>query len=85
MKQLSLFQTSSDPELFDLINEGNKNPMIHLVGDHPGEKCKNCIYFVRKEYSKTYFKCGLRRDTNGPGTDIRANWQACSKFLKSIT
>lgn len=49
-------------------------------GTIPEQRCKNCINFVRKQMSKTYFKCGLAGDTNGAATDIKANDLACGKF-----
>lgn len=56
---------------------------IHAAwGITQGEACKNCVHFVRKGFSKTYFKCGLARDTASESTDIRANDIACGKFEK---
>lgn len=58
------------------------NPMVKSCGKGPAEfKCKHCVYFIRKEYSKTYFKCQWRGNTNGPGTDHKANWPTCGKFM----
>lgn len=44
-----------------------------------GETCGGCKNFVRKEMSKTYFKCGIMRAywTGGTGTDIRSRDKAC--------
>lgn len=57
------------------------NPMVLAFGAGPTEhKCKACAHFYRKQYAKTYFKCAFRGDTNGLGTDHRANWPTCSKF-----
>ena len=60
------------------------NPCVRLYGPGPeNTACKQCRLFLRKEgYSKTYFKCELRGNTNGPGTDHRANWPACARFVK---
>ena len=59
------------------------NPMARLHGtDKMGRKCAECRLLWRKTgYRKAYFKCGLRGDTNGPGTDHRKNWNACTKFV----
>lgn len=58
------------------------NPLLGVFGKLEGDrKCKECIHLYRKHYSKVYIKCGLRPDTNGPGTDHRANWPACKKFV----
>ena len=58
------------------------NPCVRLYGpDAMGRKCKQCRLLRRKKMGKVYFKCALRGDTNGPGTDHRANWNACAKFV----
>lgn len=67
----------------------NPNPCVGLYGllvpmqpSDPKRFCKECRLFIRKTgYSKTYLKCGLRDNTNGPGTDHRANWDACGRFV----
>jgi hypothetical protein len=62
--------------------DGSENPCVRLHGlAEPAAKCKDCQLFIRKHYSKTYFKCALRGDTNGPATDHRANWPACGRFV----
>lgn len=79
-------------ELFDLLDPDdpnferytNKNPMVIKYGFGPeGCKCKECGFFYRKQYAKTYFKCQKRGNTNGEKTDHRANWKAC-KFYKPV-
>ena len=56
------------------------NPMLR-IGDGPEEKwCKTCKHLGIKQFSKNYYKCRYRGDTNGPGTDHRANWPACSLY-----
>ena len=60
------------------------NPMTREYGKGPDDKrCKHCHFFYRKQYSKQYFKCEFRGDTNGPGTDHKANWPTCKKFIQS--
>lgn len=63
----------------------NINPCVRLYGlDPEGRRCKECQLFIRKTgYRKIYFKCELRGDTNGPGTDHRANWPACGRFIQT--
>lgn len=56
------------------------NPMLALGPGPTGMVCKQCRHLERWDYSKTYFKCGLRLNTHGPATDHRANWAACAKF-----
>ena len=58
-----------------------KNPCVRAYGPGPqGATCKYCKHLYRKHYSKTYIKCRLRDDTNGPGTDHKAGWSACAKY-----
>lgn len=61
------------------------NPLRVLLGPGPdGTKCKHCVHFYRKGgYSKVYYKCELRGDTNGPGTDHKANWPTCVRYKKN--
>lgn len=57
------------------------NPCVRKYGEGPaGKKCKDCRHLIAKRYSKTYYKCTFRGDTNGPGTDHRVSWQACAKW-----
>jgi hypothetical protein len=57
------------------------NPMLRVYGAGPeGAKCGSCAHLRVKELAGRYFKCALRGDTNGPGTDHRVRWPACSKF-----
>lgn len=76
-----------DPQLEDWFADqaasvGVENPCVRLHGlAEPAAKCKTCRLFIRKRYSKTYFKCALRGDTNGPATDHRANWPACGRYV----
>lgn len=60
------------------------NPCLRLHGaDKMARKCKDCRLLMRKEIrsGKVFFKCTLRGNTNGPGTDHRANWTACAQFV----
>ena len=64
-----------------LLADGN--PLIKLHGKGPeGKRCKHCAHLYSKHFSKVYYKCDLRPDTNGTGTDHRVNWPACGKFQK---
>lgn len=45
-----------------------------------GKRCKDCKNFVRLEYAKTYFKCGLTNYTGGKATDIKATSPSCQYF-----
>lgn len=60
------------------------NPCVELYGAGPeGERCKHCTHLYVKQYSSNYYKCDLRRNSNGPATDHRANWPACGRFDRS--
>ena len=57
------------------------NPMVRAFGYGPeGLKCKSCTHLVCKQYANRYYKCDLRVNTNGPGTDHRVGWNACYKY-----
>ena len=60
----------------------NVNPCIQAFGIDPNSrKCKDCFYLYRfKPGANYYLKCELRTLTHGPGSDHRANWDACGKF-----
>lgn len=61
------------------------NPMIAECGAGPaGATCGTCAHLVVKHYAGTYFKCGMRKDTNGPTTDVRKRWPACAKYEERI-
>jgi hypothetical protein len=60
------------------------NPMIIQFKEREGFKCKTCDRLYRKIYhNKRYYKCELRGNTNGPGTDHRVNWPACGKYIRN--
>ncbi len=54
--------------------------MYRLIGQIEGAYCQTCVHLVRREFSKTYFKCGLTKMTGGPATDWRAKWSACGRY-----
>lgn len=57
------------------------NPLVTRYGFDPeGHQCKDCAHMYCKIYDKAYWKCELREDTNGPGSDHRKKWPACAKF-----
>lgn len=58
------------------------NPCVALFGKGPdGKTCRTCAQLMRRGgASKVYLKCALRKNTNGPATDHRAGWMACSKY-----
>lgn len=56
-----------------------------LPGSGPKDKkCKDCGHFLRIVRSKTFFKCGLGRVTNGKATDIKATAPSCLHFSDSV-
>ncbi|WP_235473560.1 hypothetical protein, partial [Lysinibacillus macroides] len=42
------------------------NPMVNTYGYGPEDKrCKHCKHLFARQYARTYYKCGLRQNTNG--------------------
>lgn len=60
------------------------NPMVALHGEQRPFKCAECAHLYYKQFSKKYYKCALRKNTNGPATDHQVNWPACGKFKLKI-
>ena len=83
--QLWFDQAAAKSGFAEIIEgDGTMNPCVRRFGlAEPAAKCKECRLFIRKHYAKTYFKCALRGDTNGPATDHRANWPACGRFVRA--
>ncbi len=60
-----------------------KKPVIALYGPDPmGRTCKLCSHLYARQFSKRYWKCSLRKETRGAGSDHRVNWPACSKYAE---
>lgn len=61
--------------------EEGVNPCLALYGPGPAEQtCKTCTYLAGICYSKTVYKCRLRKNTHGKSTDHHVRWPACAKF-----
>src|SRR5690606_18232630 len=78
-----LFGNEFKPDIRN--NSGKKlfNPCIAVFGQGPeGARCKTCEHLYVKQYAGRYFKCDLRRNSNGPATDHKANWPACGKYKR---
>jgi hypothetical protein len=60
------------------------NPCVAWYGAHniPGVICKNCSHLERVHKGKVYIKCDLRAFSNGAGTDHKATWPACAKYVE---
>lgn len=56
--------------------------LLRINGNSPGNKCKDCVFFIRKHYGGVYFKCDKAHKSNATSTDWRANWEACGLFKK---
>jgi hypothetical protein len=61
------------------------NPLIKAYGLTDSKKCKTCDHLFFKSYAKKYYKCDLRKNTNGPNSDHRVNWPACGKYTDQIS
>ncbi len=83
--QMDWFERAAEQSGFQQVLESNggKNPCLALYGHGPaGARCKQCKLLFRHLMGKMYFKCELRGFTRGAGTDHRANWPACGRFVK---
>ena len=79
------FEKAAEKAGFEGSISGNftANPCVKLYGPGPENTlCKQCKLLFAHKMSKKYFKCELRGFTHGPGTDHRANWPACARFIK---
>ena len=70
---------------FDAVPQGLSLPerivtMHRMYGVAEGLKCATCAHLYEKRWDKSYYKCGLNRDSNGPATDWRKTWPACGKW-----
>lgn len=64
--------------------EENVNPCVRTFGLGPdGAKCKTCQRLLGRRFAKTYYKCALREETRGAGSDHRVNWPACGQYLEA--
>lgn len=64
--------------------ESQPNRMVRMYGPAGvDKKCKDCRNLLRVvlRSGKVFFKCLHVGDTRGPGTDFRANWDACARFI----
>jgi hypothetical protein len=58
------------------------NPCVLAYGPGPeGRKCGDCVNLYQQGgVAGTYYKCALRLNTSGPGSDHRFRWPACARF-----
>jgi len=55
------------------------HPMGAMLGPED-ETCGSCRHVERHEYSSTYIKCAVSRQSKAPATDIRLKWRACERW-----
>lgn len=54
-----------------------------MHGQRNEKICGDCVHFrALNGYAKTYYKCDLSKLSHGSGTDWRAHWPACGKWLE---
>jgi hypothetical protein len=75
----------TDAERKRMRRRASERPRGHAMpsGTGPtGETCGSCRHLVRRQWSKTYLKCGLNQAawTHGSRSDVRARDAACSKW-----
>lgn len=58
------------------------NPMMGLHGKGPMHTtCQSCTHFVAVAYTRTVYKCYLRKDnTHSRETDQKAHWPTCGWY-----
>lgn len=84
MPNFDLFGNEIPDPLKAIALRKKQNPCIRAFGAGPENKrCKHCEHLYRKRWGAVYYKCDLRKDTNGPGTDHRANWPTCGRFIEA--
>jgi hypothetical protein len=67
---------------FDHPDPGRKNPCIPLHGEGPeGTTCETCQHLVVLRYSRRYYNCKLRHNTDGAASDHQRRWPSCGRFL----
>jgi hypothetical protein len=60
-----------------------ENPMLIYGYGPEGAECRDCVHFLRvRHHDATYRKCDLRTLTHGKGSDHKASWPACKRFVR---
>lgn len=73
-------------EMFGDLPRGPDYPervrvMWRAYGRTPAHRCGSCRFFLRHRGGDTrWAKCALTMQTQGPGTDWRAQWPACGRW-----
>lgn len=57
--------------------------LMNAYGVSEGNKCKDCVFLLKKSFSKTYYKCSKFNTSSSESSDWRINWPACGLFNKS--
>lgn len=60
------------------------NPCLALYGAGPeNQPCVDCVhlrYRPQRNPKARYWKCDLRKLTDGPASDHRVNWPSCGRY-----
>jgi hypothetical protein len=68
----------------EVVVPRSANPCIALYGDGPADKrCRDCAQMYARDCCRRYWKCRLRKETHGPGSDHRRGWPTCGKFVEA--
>ena len=82
----TLFDLSGIPvvEPTPQVTERAENPCLALYGSGtPGQACRGCVhlrYRPRRNPAQRFWKCDLRRLTDGRGTDHKVSWPSCARY-----
>lgn len=62
-----------------------RHPVARIPLADNGETCGTCTHAYRTQHGRrSYWKCDLVEETNGPGTDLRISWPACIRWQADI-
>lgn len=64
------------------VNARKIDLMYRLFGMHGGQKCKNCLNLISREWDKKYYKCSVYGVSSCEATDWRLSYNACGLFNK---
>lgn len=60
-----------------------ENPCVRIFGAGPADvTCKTCSHLYCNVKGHRFYKCDLRKHTNGPASDHKVKWPACAKYSK---
>jgi hypothetical protein len=72
---------SQEMSRIEQLSQKGRNPCILQFGEGPWDReCGECSHMYQNRHDKVYWKCSMRKHTNGAGSDHRRTWPACARF-----